>query len=89
MHDIAKTTSLVPECSASPGITAWCNASAALAAQVGIKSFKVCHSVQAFGLFQARDAGRAHIKAYPSAVLTQKLIGLRLYGEVASFVSFR
>ena len=40
---IAKTTSLVSECSASPGITAWCNASAALSAQVGINSFEVRH----------------------------------------------
>ena len=52
---IAKSTSLVPECSASPDIRAWCNAAAALVAQVSINCFKVCHSVQAFGLFQAWD----------------------------------
>ena len=86
---IAKTTSLVPECSASPDNTAWCNASAALAAQVGINCFKVCRVVQAFGLFQAWDTVTRAYQAYPPADFTQKLVGLRLYGEDASFVSSR
>ena len=86
---IAKTTSLVSECSASPGITAWCNASAALSAQVGIIFSKLVTVFKPLVCIQYGTLSHVHIKIYSPADFTQRLIGLRLYGEDTSFVSSR